>query len=85
MQICQKIVWPILKAHDVMSEYEQLSFKNHMLVAIELVKFSVINTSFEAIEKLLNQKRVLEWEDEGSEETSGGSIQVSRLFSQSSR
>ena len=56
-----------------------------MLVAIELVKFSVINTSFEAIEKLLNQKRVLESEDEGSEETSGGSIQVSRLFSQFSR
>jgi hypothetical protein len=45
-----------------MSEYKRLSFKNHPLVATELVKFLAINTSFEAIEKLVVQTKCLECE-----------------------
>jgi hypothetical protein len=62
VKICQNIVWAVLKAHDVMAEYKRLSFKNHPSVATELVKFLAINTSFEAIEKLINQTKVLECE-----------------------
>jgi hypothetical protein len=62
VKICQNIVWAVLKAHDVMAEYKRLSFKNHPSVATELVKFLAINTSFEAIEKLVTQTKVLECE-----------------------
>jgi hypothetical protein len=51
-QICQQILWSVLKSHDVMNEYKCLNFKNHPSIATELVKFLAINTSFEAIEKL---------------------------------
>jgi hypothetical protein len=54
-QICQQIVWAVLKSHDVMAEYKRLNFKNHPSIATELVKFLAINTSFEAIEKLTVQ------------------------------
>jgi hypothetical protein len=62
VKICQNIVWAVLKAHDVMAEYKRLSFKNHPSVATELVKFLAINTSFESIEKLVAQTKVLETE-----------------------
>jgi hypothetical protein len=54
-QICQQILWAVLKSHDVMLEYKRLNFKNHPSIATELVKFLAINTSFEAIEKLTTQ------------------------------
>jgi hypothetical protein len=54
-QICQQILWAVLKSHDVMQEYKRLNFKNHPSIATELVKFLAINTSFEAIEKLTTQ------------------------------
>jgi hypothetical protein len=60
VKICQNIVWAVLKAHDVMAEYKRLAFKNHPSVATELVKFLAINTSFEAIEKLVAKVGVLE-------------------------
>jgi hypothetical protein len=60
VKICQKIVWAVLKAHDVMADYKRLSFKNHPSVATELVKFLAINTSFESIEKLVTQTKDLE-------------------------
>jgi hypothetical protein len=62
VKICQNIVWAVLKAHDVMAEYKRLSFKNHPSVATELVKFLAINTSFEAIKKLVTKAVVLEAE-----------------------
>jgi hypothetical protein len=62
VKICQNIVWAVLKAHDVMTEYKRLSFKNHPSVATELVKFLAINTSFESIEKLLAKAAIMEGE-----------------------
>lgn len=44
-QICQQIVWAILKSSDTTHECNHLNFKNHPSVASELVKFLVINTS----------------------------------------
>jgi hypothetical protein len=62
VKICQNIVWAVFKAHNVMAEYKRLSFKNHPLVATELVKFLAINTSFEATKKLVTKSIVLEAE-----------------------
>jgi hypothetical protein len=60
VKICQNIVWAVFKAHNVMAEYKRLLFRNHPSVATELVKFLAINTSFEAIEKLVTKSVVLE-------------------------
>jgi hypothetical protein len=59
-QICQKIFWAVLKSHDVMASYKRLNFKNHSLIATELVKFLAINTSFEAIDKVTAKAASLE-------------------------
>jgi hypothetical protein len=61
-QICQQIVWAVIKGHDTMSEYKRLNFKNHPSIATELVKFLAINTSFEAIKKLTGKVAVLKLE-----------------------
>jgi hypothetical protein len=45
-----------------MGKYKQLNFKNHPSIATELVNFLVINTSFEAIEKLTLRVAQLEIE-----------------------
>ncbi len=45
IQICQQMFWAVLKSHDVMASYKRLNFKNHPLIATELVKFLAINTS----------------------------------------
>jgi hypothetical protein len=52
IQVCQKVVWGVLKAHDVMSAFKKHGFKHHPAVASELVKFLAVNTSFEIIERL---------------------------------
>jgi hypothetical protein len=49
-----------MKSHDAMASYKQLNFKNQPSIATELVKFLVVNTSFEAIEKLTSKTTVLE-------------------------
>jgi hypothetical protein len=59
-QICQQIVWSVLKSHDTMGKYKCLNFKNHPLIVTELVKFFAINTSFKAIEKLTTKVSALE-------------------------
>jgi hypothetical protein len=61
-QICQQIVWAVLRSHDLMAEFKNLEFKNHPSISGELVKFLAINTSFEAIEKLALKVAVLEGE-----------------------
>jgi hypothetical protein len=61
-QICQQIVWAVLKSHDTMTQYKRLNFKNHPSISTELVKFLAINTSFESIEKLTSKVCILEAE-----------------------
>jgi hypothetical protein len=60
VKICQQIFWGVLRSHYVMTEYKGLAFKNHPSVASELVKFLAINTSFEAINKLVGKVATLE-------------------------
>jgi hypothetical protein len=52
IQVCQKVVWGVLKAHDVMADFKKHGFKHHPAIASELVKFLAVNTSFEIIERL---------------------------------
>jgi hypothetical protein len=61
-QICQRIVWAVLKSHDVMGAFKRLNYKNHPSIANELVKFLAINTCFKAIEKLTTKTAYLELE-----------------------
>jgi hypothetical protein len=51
-QVCQKVVWRVLKAHDTMADFKKHGFKHHPVTASELVKFLAINTSFKIIEHL---------------------------------
>jgi hypothetical protein len=74
VKICQKIVWAVFKAHDVMTEYKRLSFKNHPSVATELVKFLAINTSFESIEKLTTKSTSMEAEVSEMKKLVAGSV-----------
>jgi hypothetical protein len=49
-----------------MASYKRLNFKNHPSIATELVKFLAINTSFEAIDRLLIKSAALEIESADS-------------------
>jgi hypothetical protein len=50
IQVCQKVVWGVLKAHDVMADFKKHGFKHHPAITSKLVKFLAVNTSFEIIE-----------------------------------
>jgi hypothetical protein len=51
-QVCQKVVWGVLKAHDVMAAFKKHGYKHHPAIASELVKFLAVNTSFVLLEKI---------------------------------
>lgn len=76
-QICQHIVWAVLKSHDTMTQYKRLNFKNHPSISTELVKFLAINTSFEAIEKLTAKVCVLECEAAETKKLLGAATKAS--------
>jgi uncharacterized protein YoxC len=52
VQVCQRIVWAVLKSHDIMARYRRHNFKDDPSVSSELVKFLAINTGFEVLEVL---------------------------------
>jgi hypothetical protein len=60
IQVCQKVVWGVLKAHDVMANFKKHGFKHHPAIASELVKFLAVNTSFEIIERLETKVTTME-------------------------
>jgi hypothetical protein len=50
-QVCQRILWAVLRAHDIMARYKRNGYKDDPTVsAAELVKFMAVNTGFEALE-----------------------------------
>ena len=51
-QICQRIFWSVLKAHDIMARYKRNSYKDDPTVSSELVKFMAVNTGFDALDSL---------------------------------
>jgi hypothetical protein len=59
-QVCQKVIWGVLKAHDVMADFKKHGYKHHPAIASELVKFLAVNTSFELLEKMTAKVSVLE-------------------------
>jgi ubiquinone biosynthesis protein UbiJ len=51
-QVCQRILWAVLRAHDIMARYKRNGYKDDPTVSAELVKFMAVNTGFEALEVL---------------------------------
>ena len=51
-QICQRIVWSVLKCHDIMARYKRHSYKDDPTVGSELVKFLAVNSGFEVLDSL---------------------------------
>jgi hypothetical protein len=58
-----------------MADFKKHGYKHHPAIASELVKFLVINTSFELLEKMTTKVAVLELESFGVEEVFSRSYQ----------
>jgi hypothetical protein len=59
-QICQRIFWAVIKAHDIMARYKRHSYKDDPTISSELVKFMAVNTGFEALEVLVAKVSAME-------------------------
>ena len=51
-QICQRIVWSVLKCHDIMARYKRHNYKDDPTVGSELVKFLAVNSGYEVLDTL---------------------------------
>jgi hypothetical protein len=61
-QICQRIFWSVIKAHDVMARYRRHNYKDDPTVSSELVKFLAVNTGYELLDVLTGKMSNLESE-----------------------
>jgi hypothetical protein len=59
-QICQRIIWSVLKAHDIMARYKRHNYKDDPTVSSELVKFLAVNTGYEALDILTGKMASME-------------------------
>jgi hypothetical protein len=59
-QICQRILWSILKSHDVMARYKRHNYKDDPTVSLELVKFLAVNTGYEVLDVLTTKMSTME-------------------------
>jgi hypothetical protein len=59
-QVYQKLVWGVLKAHDVMANFKKHGYKHHPAIASKLVKFLAVNMSFELLEKMTTKVGIME-------------------------
>jgi hypothetical protein len=66
-QVCQKVIWGFLKAHDAMAD---------LAIALELVKFLAVNTSFELLEKMTTKVSVLESDVSELKKAAAGAIKA---------
>jgi hypothetical protein len=69
-QICQRIFWSVLKAHDIMARYKRNSYKDNPTVSSELVKFMAVNTGFDALDALTLKVATMESESAASKKES---------------
>ncbi len=51
-QICQRIVWSVLKCHDIMARYKRHNYKDDPTVGSELVKFLAVTSGYEVLDSL---------------------------------
>jgi hypothetical protein len=61
-QVCQRILWAVLRAHDIMARYKRNGYKDDPTVSAELVKFMAVNTGFEALEAVVVKVKSMEAE-----------------------
>jgi hypothetical protein len=75
-QVCQKVIWGVLKAHDVMADFKKHGYKHHPAIASELVKFLAVNTSFELLEKMTAKVSVLESDVSELKKVAAGAVKA---------
>ena len=75
-QVCQKVIWGVLKAHDVMADFKKHGYKHHPAIASELVKFLAVNTSFELLEKMSGKVTVMEAEISELKKAAAGALKA---------
>jgi hypothetical protein len=75
-QVCQKVIWEVLKAHDVMADFKKHGYKHHPAIASELVKFLAVNTSFELLEKMTTKVSVLESDVSELKKVAAGAVKA---------
>jgi hypothetical protein len=51
-QICQRIVWSVVRCHDIMARYKRHNYKDDPTVGSELVKFLAVNSGYEVLDSL---------------------------------
>jgi hypothetical protein len=61
-QVCQRVVWGILKAHEIMADFKKHGYRHHPSIASELVKCLAVNTSFELLRKMMTKAATMESE-----------------------
>jgi hypothetical protein len=75
-QVCQKVIWGVLKAHDVMADFKKHGYKHHPAIASELVKFLAVNTSFELLERMTAKVAVLESDVSELKKVASGAVKA---------
>jgi hypothetical protein len=58
--IAQQIFWAVIQSQDIMARFKDKAFKNDPTVLSEYVKFLILNSGMDIIDKLLIKVAVLE-------------------------
>jgi hypothetical protein len=58
--IVKQIFWAVIRSQDIMARYKNSGFKNGPSVSSEYVKFLIMNTGMESIDKLEKKQGSLE-------------------------
>jgi hypothetical protein len=58
--IAQQFLWAVIRSHDIMARYKDISFKNDPSVSAEYVKFLIMNTGMDIVDQLVKKVAMLE-------------------------
>jgi outer membrane murein-binding lipoprotein Lpp len=58
--IAQQIFWAVIRSQDIMSRFKDKAFKNDPTVSSEYVKFLIMNSGMDIVDKLLMKVAALE-------------------------
>jgi hypothetical protein len=75
-QVCQRILWAVLRSQDVMARYKRNGFKDDPTVSAELVKFMAVNTGFDALEVMVAKVKTMEAEAVASKKETAAAVKA---------
>jgi hypothetical protein len=84
VQVCQRVIWGVLKAHDIMADFKKHGYKHHPAIASELVKFLTINTSFELLKQMSLKVTTMERGISELKKSMAGALKVANTASNTS-